>query len=874
MIYQIIVYPIEFIIEFIYAFFQQFLGNPALSIVGVSLGVNILSLPLYNIAEKWQQIERDTQIALKPKVDKIKSVFSGDEQYMILSTYYKQNHYHPIYALRSSVSLIIQVPFFIAAYHFLSNLESLQNASFFIFNNLGRPDQLFKIGSFAINLLPLVMTAINIIAGAIYTKGFPLKEKVQLYAMAALFLVLLYNSPSGLVIYWTLNNIFSLIKNLYNKSKNPGKLFYFTCVFALFAASLFVFFFTDKTFLKKLVLLSATILVVLIPLYIKIFNYLINKPLAILEKNKKMRLSIFITSCIGLFLLTGVVIPLSLFSSSPQEFSFIDSFTSPLQLLQFPLLQSFGLFIVWCIALYALFSSKTKSFLAFLMPLVFVIALLNTFIFTGNYGNITNVLEFSTGMSKKPELVSLITDFLVIFGLLVTSLLLFRFIKKDLFTPLLQILCLCLFVFSVINTVQIQKAFSLYNNTRVENTNSTKNKNVFTFSTTGTNVLFIMLDRAINSFAPYIFEEKPEVASEFDGFIYYPNTLSLNGHTLLATPPLFGGYDFLPEKLNTDTSTPIVEKHNKALTLLPKAFSNEQYKVTVTDAPWANYSWIPDNRIFADIPNVTAENLEGSVTRQWCVENNVYIVPQSELLQRNLLYFSFFRLCPSSFRGALYDDGKWWTTKKINTEISDSIKSYAVLDYLPDFSSASNQEPTYISFTNNLTHDSQFLQYPSYKPATSVTEIGENKFENEYMFKTYHTNMAAYIKLAEWFRWMKDNNVYDNTRIVIASDHGSDLNDTLFDFCNSLLLVKPENNRGAIKTDHTFMVTADVPSILTENLLDISLAPSTKDTGYVVYKNGRITPDDHKKNTFILDDTKWLVKENVFNAENWSKIDE
>ena len=73
------------------------------------------------------------------------------------------------------------------------------------------------------------MTAINCISGAIYTKGLPLKDKLQVYLLALLFVVLLYNSPSGLVIYWTMNNIFSLVKNIFYKLKNPIKSFYIVC---------------------------------------------------------------------------------------------------------------------------------------------------------------------------------------------------------------------------------------------------------------------------------------------------------------------------------------------------------------------------------------------------------------------------------------------------------------------------------------------------------------------------------------------------------------------------------------------------------------------------------------------------------------------
>ena len=91
-----IIYPLWLIIELVYVVFDLMFHNPFLSIAGVSIAVNILTLPLYNIAEAWQQKERDIQKKMKPQVDRIKAVFKGDEQYMILSTYYRQQHYHPI----------------------------------------------------------------------------------------------------------------------------------------------------------------------------------------------------------------------------------------------------------------------------------------------------------------------------------------------------------------------------------------------------------------------------------------------------------------------------------------------------------------------------------------------------------------------------------------------------------------------------------------------------------------------------------------------------------------------------------------------------------------------------------------------------------
>jgi membrane protein insertase Oxa1/YidC/SpoIIIJ len=104
--------------------------------------VNLLALRRYNIAEKLQKKERDERIRLLPGITRIKNAFKGDQQYMMLSPFYRQNHYHPAYALRSSISLIIQGPFFIAAYHFLSHLEQLHGQSFAFIPNLGIPDGL------------------------------------------------------------------------------------------------------------------------------------------------------------------------------------------------------------------------------------------------------------------------------------------------------------------------------------------------------------------------------------------------------------------------------------------------------------------------------------------------------------------------------------------------------------------------------------------------------------------------------------------------------------------------------------------------------------------------------------------------------------
>ena len=220
---SIFIGPLKLVFEIIYSLAYRFLDDPGLAIIALSLAMNLLVLPLYRRADAMQEQARDTENKLSRVVTHIKKTFSGDERMMILQTYYRQNNYKPTDALRGSVSLLLEIPFFMAAYQFLSSMYVLEGVQFGPISDLASPDGLITIAGITINVLPVLMTAINVVSSAIYLKGFPLKTKIQLYGMAAFFLVFLYNSPSCLVFYWTLNNLFSLIKTIFYKIKNPKK---------------------------------------------------------------------------------------------------------------------------------------------------------------------------------------------------------------------------------------------------------------------------------------------------------------------------------------------------------------------------------------------------------------------------------------------------------------------------------------------------------------------------------------------------------------------------------------------------------------------------------------------------------------------------
>ena len=219
-LFFIFIQPLVLLIEFIFTIMSRLFGNYGIAIIMVSIVINILIFPLYKRSDAMQEQERNKQREMEHWVKHIRKTFHGDERFMMLSNYYRQQNYQPVDAIKGSLSLLLQIPFFMAAYRYLTSVN-MQGASFLFLKNLNEADHLLQIGSFSINIMPILMTTINIVSGFIYTKGFSLKDKLQLYVLAGVFLVLLYQSPSGLVLYWTMNNLFSLLKNIVMKLLAP-----------------------------------------------------------------------------------------------------------------------------------------------------------------------------------------------------------------------------------------------------------------------------------------------------------------------------------------------------------------------------------------------------------------------------------------------------------------------------------------------------------------------------------------------------------------------------------------------------------------------------------------------------------------------------
>ena len=916
--YQLFLSPLTLIFEAVYSTAFELLRSSGAAIFPLSLVVNLLLLPFYNRADAIQAEEREREKKMAPFVEHIKKTFKGDERFMMLQALYKEHNYKPIYAVRSSIALVLEVPFFIAAYNFLSKLPDLQGAKYLCFNDLSKPDGLLVIGGVAINVLPILMTLINVVSSEIYTKGLKFKDKIMLHGMALIFLVLLYDSPSGLVLYWTLNNIFSLLKNVVNGTKNKVRTAGILFGIGGAAVLLYGFCFFHGLPNYRLGVLAFGALM-LIPLLIGFLPRRKAKALVSDTEEKKPDHRLFFGAAAFLTILLGGLIPSAIIKSSPLEFVITSDVHSPNRYVFFAFLTAAGFFLVWSGLFYYLASTKAKRVFTGAMWVLAITGVANYMVFGQNSNSLTTDLRFDVALDIAKNKVFL--DILMIVAL--TALIIVVYKKKaQVIRFISPVLLVAIGAMTLYNCYDIQKAMP--NIKRVIEENSASERPTLTFSKDGKNVVVLMIDRAVSSYVPYIFQENPKLAEQFGGFTYYPNTLSFGTRTLVGAPALFGGYDYTPRATNERPEFSLKEKHDQAILTMPILFSEAGYDVTVMDPPYAGYSLIPDLSLFEDYPQIKAYNTEfGQFRDSSDIAGNM-----QSIWKRNFFCYSVMKVAPLFMQPAVYSTGIYFQPGTSSTALiqggaieqysvppalMDSfMNSYEVMRALPSITVASDTgKDQFFMMQNSATHNIIPLQEPDYEPV-DVVRNGEydrthqDRFtlngvtmhmDTTYQMAHYQCDMAVLNRLGEWMDHLRELGVYDNTRIIIVSDHAWGLGsfddllfgdgdpDTLYNAedamgYNPLLFYKDFGATGDFKTDYTFMTNADTPTLAMSNLLDNPLNPFT---GNPIYQ-----PDAKKGPMYVLYTDNWsaesnagnrftntiwyeLMNQNVLDKKNWKK---
>ncbi|MBR0093195.1 MAG: YidC/Oxa1 family membrane protein insertase [Lachnospiraceae bacterium] len=904
MIYTLFIAPLVLIIEVLFVHFHRLFGNAGISVICLSFAVSLLIAPLYRRADALQEAEREKQKEMADRVAKIRKAFRGDVRFMMLQTYYRQCDYKPYYVLRSSLSLLLQVPFFIAAYRFLSNLRLLNGASFSFIGDLGAPDALLSFGEIRIHLLPLLMTAVNLLSGIVYLRGALLREKIQVLAVALIFLLLLYERPSGLVLYWTCNNLFSLGKNLAKRFLQPQtakKILHTLLVLAALALMLFVNQFYGDVYLRstKAVLTILLFFLSLLPLirdclpsvWRRFFPHA-EDDVATDELRRAERS--FLLFCLLFTVVTGLLIPSAVIASSPEEFLIPGQYRNPFLTNLVPsFLLAAGLFLLWAQVLYRFSPEKTRVFVSRLAFPFGGAFLINYFFFGSGYGNLSSALVYDRNdLSVTPQgkLINLMCFAAVLLVLFLFARLLPRFVTV--FQTALLVSVVFLTLTQIIRTGQTLAANNAKERfSRPESASETTDAK-WTLSQNGRNVIVIMLDRAIASFVPYLFEELPQLNAQFDGFTYYPNTVSHGAHTMYGAPGLYGGYEYTPYEMNRRADELLPDKHDESLMVLPVLFGEAGAKVFAYDQPLTGYLWTSNMSIYDDLPYVTAGNLRGYYT---ATEVSFY---QQELRERNFFCYSFMRLMPVALQQYAYDLGSYFSTRMDGFTLAPEFAaSYPVLELLSFFTGVTQDtQDTLTIIDSDATHGPTELQLPDYTLSFAPDNHGFNTSERTdaagnvldlsdvEVFRHYCVNAACLMRLGEWFDQLREQGVYDNTRIIIVSDHGYNLHllpekpEMDATYFNALFLVKDFDAQG-FTTDPAFMTVADTPFLASRDMIEnaanpftgVPFSPAQKKDVQIIYNGHEIRPQVFLTETQfpVTDNTWWTVRENVFLAENW-----
>jgi YidC/Oxa1 family membrane protein insertase len=202
---------------------HDFIPNYGIAIILLTLLIKIVLWPLG--AKSYKSMSEMKKI--QPLMKEIREKYKDDkkkmnEEVMGLYRTYKIN------PLGGCLPMVVQIPVFFALYRMLYQAIELRHAPFFLWiNDLSAPDRLFNFGfsipfmdpPFGIPVLTLVMGASMILQQKMSPPMGDATQAKMMMLMPVVFTVIFINFSSGLVLYWLINNIFSISQQYYTQQK-------------------------------------------------------------------------------------------------------------------------------------------------------------------------------------------------------------------------------------------------------------------------------------------------------------------------------------------------------------------------------------------------------------------------------------------------------------------------------------------------------------------------------------------------------------------------------------------------------------------------------------------------------------------------------
>ncbi len=193
---------------------HSWLRDYGLAILALTAVVKLTLWPIQNKANRSMQ----RMALLSPKMQELRDKYKDDPTRMNqeLMKLYKQYGINPV---GGCLPMAIQIPIFFGLFKMLGQAVELRNARFLWVKDLSQPDTIAHLPllGWPINIIPLCMAATQVWLMAMTPKtGDPTQRRIMMF-MPLIFLFICYNFAAALALYYTAQNLFSILQFWYNK---------------------------------------------------------------------------------------------------------------------------------------------------------------------------------------------------------------------------------------------------------------------------------------------------------------------------------------------------------------------------------------------------------------------------------------------------------------------------------------------------------------------------------------------------------------------------------------------------------------------------------------------------------------------------------
>jgi YidC/Oxa1 family membrane protein insertase len=190
--------------------FNGWIPNYGVAIILLTLLVRLVFWPLTHKSTVGMRKMQEIQ----PKMKALQAKFKDNPQRLQQETWQLYRD-HKVNPMSSCLPMLVQIPVFIALFTVLRSAVELRYAPFLWIADLSEPEALFAswFPFGGLNVLPVLMALTMALQSALTpSAGDKNQQRMMIVMMPVMMLVMFYNFPSALSLYWTLSQVLSIVQ--------------------------------------------------------------------------------------------------------------------------------------------------------------------------------------------------------------------------------------------------------------------------------------------------------------------------------------------------------------------------------------------------------------------------------------------------------------------------------------------------------------------------------------------------------------------------------------------------------------------------------------------------------------------------------------